>query len=137
MVVRMPLWFRALYVGVSAGCVLAASISTFAVHTPFAVAFGLMTFVCALALAPIALLSATRRLELRGDRLISVTLTGSTECLVTDISSMRLAAFGNGLSRCTFIRRDGSSVFGKAARTWRTADLMRLAETINVPVQSG
>lgn len=132
MVIRPPRWFMALYGGLFVGSVLLVLISIFVGLIAFAFPFG----VVALASAAIALMSITRRLELRGDRLIAVLITGEHDCPVADIASMRLSPAGNGLSRCAFIRRDGSQAFGKARRAWPTAELLQLAERISVPVQS-
>jgi hypothetical protein len=111
MVIRPPRWFMALCGGLFVGSVLLVLISILVGLIAFAFPFGGV----ALASAAIALMLITRRLELRGDRLIAVLITGEDDCPVADIASMRRSPAGNGLSRCAFIRQDGSQAFGKLA----------------------
>src|SRR6266851_10120545 len=133
MIVKPPLWYRALYVGSFIACLLVGLVAVVAFHSTTAVTFGLMGFLLAAIMLSIAVMSLTRRLELRGDRLYSVLITGRQQVEVNKIGSMRPS--GNGMSRCGFFRHDGTAIFGKTRRVWPTGDLLKLAKEMNISVQ--
>ena len=135
MIVKPPLWYRALYVGSFVACMLIGVVSVFAFDSTTAVAFGFMEFLLAVTMLSIAVMSLTRSLELRGHRLYSVLITGTQQIEVNEIGSMRMSPSGNGMSRCVFVRHDGTAVFGKTRRGWPTVDLLRLAKAMNISVQ--
>jgi len=136
MIIRPPGWYLALYGSSFIACVLIGLIAVFALRSRTGFVFGGMFLLFAAVFLAISVASVTRRLELRDDRLYEVLVTGTNMVAVGEIGSMRLSLAGNGLSRCGFFRRDGSAAFGPARGTWPTADLLRLAKVINVPVQS-
>ena len=135
MIIKPPLWYRALYVGLFIACLLGGVVAVFAFDRTTAITFGLMAFLLAATMLTIAVMSLTRSLELRGDRLYSVLITGTQQVEVSEIGSMWMSPLGNGLSRCGFVRHDGTAVFGKTRRAWPTSDLLKLAETMNISVQ--
>lgn len=55
---------------------------------------------------------------------------------MSDIGYIELSPWGNDLSRCSIILRDGRSAFRRLRPAWLTADLTRLAQTIGVPVNA-
>jgi hypothetical protein len=135
MIVKPPLWYRALHAGLFIACLMVGVVAVFAFHSTPAVTFGLMAFLLAATMLTIAVMSVTRSLELRGDRLYSVLITGTQQVEVREIGSMRMSRLGNGMSRCGFVRHDGTAVFGKTRRAWPTSDLLKLADAMNVSVQ--
>lgn len=136
MIIRPPRWYRMLYSGSFIACLVIGLLAVVAVHGTTAVVFGGMFLLLAASFLVIAVMSLTRRIELRDDRVYAVLITGTHAIAVSEIGSMRLSPAGNGLSRCGFFRRDGSAAFGPVRRAWPTTDLLRLAKAINVPVQS-
>ncbi len=116
-------------------CGLMTLVFVFVVGNSFGRLLGLMTLVLTLAFVPIAASSLIRRLELSEGRLRLVRITGSKVCPVSDIAALSLTSFGDGLSRCAVIRRDGTLAFGTAREAWRTADLLLLAQAMGVPIQ--
>lgn len=136
MVIRPPLWFRMLYVGLSIACLLFVVVAAFAFDRTTAVDFGFPVLLIAAFAGLVAVMSLRRRLELRGDRLYSVQVMGTKQVAVNDIGSMRVSQRGSGLSRVEFVRRDGNAAFGKTRGTWPTTDLMQLAQAMNVSVEA-
>ena len=132
--IRPPTWFRRLYLGSFVGCVAAGLLCLLAWHTGFGTAFGLMLWVCALMFGPIALVSSIRRLECSGDTIVLVQLTGRLHCAAQEIGSIRLVRWGNGMSRCFFVKRDGSFALGKAKGAWPTQELHELATRLKLPI---
>lgn len=70
---------------------------------------------------PITLSAFARRLELEDGCLRFTYVTGSQECLVRDIAYIELSTWGNDLSRCSIILRDGRSAFRRLRPAWLTA----------------
>jgi hypothetical protein len=136
MIIRPPRWYRALYSGSFIVCLVIGLVAAFAVRGTTGVVFGGTFLLLAASFLVIAVMSLTRRLELRDDRLYAVLITGTHAIAVSEIGSMRFSPAGNGQSRCGFFRRDGTAAFGPVRRAWPTADLLRLAKAINVPVES-
>lgn len=136
MIVRPPLWFRMLYVGLFIMCLLFLVVAALAFDRATAIDFGFPVLLIAGFMLLIAVTSLTRRLELRGDRLYSVLITGTRWVAVSEIVSMRLSRVGTGMSRVVFLRRDGAPAFGRTRPGWPTSELLRLAEAMNVSVQS-
>ena len=55
---------------------------------------------------------------------------------LSEIASVRLKRAGSGLSRCWFLRQDGTLPIDTVRGTWPTADLLILARAMNANVQS-
>src|SRR6266550_939674 len=127
MIIRPPGWYRALYGGSFIACVLVGLVAVFVLRSTTGFVFGGMFLLLATVFLAIAVMSVTRRLELRDDRLYAVLITGTDMVAVSEIASMRLSRAGNGLSSCGFFRRDGTEAFGPTRRAWPTVDLVRLA----------
>ncbi len=132
MIIKTPGWYRTLYVSSFLACLLAGMVAVFAFHNTTATVFGGTALLLAAVLFPIAVMSLTRRLELRDGWLYSVLITGTSGVAVSEIASIRLSPVGNGMSRCGFVRRGGTAVFGTTRRVWPTADLLNLAKAMNI-----
>ncbi len=136
MIVKPPVWYRTFYVCAFMACLLLGLASIFAFDRTTAVAFGFPVLLLAAFMLLIAIMSLTRRLELRADQLYSVDITGKKQVAISEIGSMRLSSMGNGMSRVEFVRWDGAPAFSRIRRAWPTTDLLHLAERMDVSVQS-
>lgn len=136
MIVTPPAWYQTLYVGSCLACLILGLAAIFAPDRTIAVAFAFPFLLLALVMLLIAAMSLTRRLELRDDQLVSILFTGARQVAVSELGSMRISPRGNGLSRVEFLRRDGTAAFGRTRGTWPTVDLLRLADAMNISVQS-
>lgn len=117
-------------------CGLMTLVFIFVVGNAYGRLFGPMALLLTLIFVPITVSSYTRRLELSQGKLRLVQLTGSKVCPVSDIAALRLTRFGDGLSRCAVVRRDGTLAFGVARAAWPTGDLVMLAQVMGVPTQA-
>ena len=97
------------------------------------VGVALVAGVLLLAIVPIFVSAWIRRLEVRDGELIVVRAISRLQSPIRDIAAVRLYRIGNGLSRCTFVRGNGT-VFGTARGVWRTEDLLRMANEMGVRI---
>ena len=97
MIIKPPLWYRALYVGLFIACLLGGVVAVFAFDRTTAITFGLMAFLLAATMLTIAVMSLTRSLKLRGDRLYLILITGTQQVEVSEIGSMRISPLGKAV----------------------------------------
>jgi hypothetical protein len=133
-VIRHPWWMRSTIVGLCLGAYLLALAARSSLEDPVRSIVFLGLVAAGGGLLAVALNSFVARLELRNDRLVWITTSGSRECPAEDIATMRLAPARSGISRCSFVRRDGSLAFGRTV-PWDQDELMRLAQSLHAPIE--
>ena len=136
MIIKPPRWYRALYGGSFIACLVVGLLAAFAVRGTTGVVFGGMFLLLAASFLVMAVMSLTRRFELRGNRLFFIQVTGARQVAVSDIGWMRISRRGDGMSRVEFVRPDGSPMFGGTRGTWPTTVLLQLAEAMKISVRS-
>jgi hypothetical protein len=132
--IRFPWWVKAVVTGLSAAGFVVAVVARLTLQDPWMSIVGIPAVAAGGGLAPAAINTFVGKLEIRGDRLVWTAIGRSRECLVRDITAMRLSPMGSGMARCAFIRRDGSLAFGRKV-AWAEDGLMRLAQSMPVVIE--